>query len=41
VRIVDYTLCKNAGLPPVRVTFHDGVARKVETLNEQAAGAGG
>jgi hypothetical protein len=41
VRIVDYTLCKNAGLPPVRVTFHDGVARKVEPLNEEAAGAGG
>ena len=40
VRIVDYTLCKSAGLPPVRVTFQDGVARKVEPLHEEAEGAG-
>jgi hypothetical protein len=41
MRVVEYTLCKSAGLPPVRVTFQDGVARKVEPLNEEAEGTGG
>ena len=31
-RIVDYTLGKEAGVPPVRVTFRDGIADQVEPL---------
>ena len=42
VRIVDYTLCKSAGLPPVRVTFQDGVARNTRAapLRAQRGGNG-
>jgi len=32
LRIVEYTLCESAGLPPARVTFRDGVAEQVESL---------
>ena len=31
-RIVDYTLGKEYGVPPVRVTFRDGIAGQVEPL---------
>jgi hypothetical protein len=31
-RVVEYTLCEAAGLAPLRVTFRDGVAEKIEKL---------
>ena len=31
-RVVEYTFCKEAGLQPVRVTFRDGLAEKIEPI---------
>ena len=32
IRVVEYTFCKEAGLQPVRVTFRDGLAEKIEPI---------
>jgi len=34
IRVVEYTFCEAGGLTPVRVTFNDGVAEKIEPIGD-------